>query len=117
MPDILLPVRKGYTFEGYYSGQNGTGTKYYDSAGHEVKIFEMTTPGNLTLYANWKICPVGSYCPGDNAEHPCPHGYSTASTGSEACTQCRYWDSCNYTTQDCVYGCDTCTGTSCSIVC
>ncbi len=112
MPSISIPGRAGYTFEGYYStNPNGTFKyKYYDSTGKAVKIFKMDKAGDLALKANWTICPVGSYCPGDNVAHRCPNGYSTASTGSTTCTQCRYWDSCNYTTNDCRYGCDWCPG-------
>jgi len=28
---FVLPQRSGYTFDGYFSGKNGNGTKYYNS--------------------------------------------------------------------------------------
>ncbi len=119
MPKISRPTRVAYTFEGYYTGPNGTGDRYYNADGTESRIFNPDTPGNLTLYANWAICPVGSYCPGDNVAYRCPNGYTTATTGSVRCTQCRFWDACNWTSQDCVYGCDTCYGSyqSCTRKC
>ncbi len=110
MPTITLPGRPGYTFDGYYTAKNGGGDKYYNTNGTESRIFNPTTPGNLTLYAKWKICPVGSYCPGDNKVYPCPTGYSTETTGSYSCTQCRYWDSCHTGENTCRYGCSTCSG-------
>ena len=33
MPAITKPTRTGYTFGGYYTGQNGSGTQYYSSSG------------------------------------------------------------------------------------
>ena len=51
---IAKPSRTGYTFGGYYTGQNGTGTQYVNADGIFVNNVYMTT-GNRTLYAYWKI--------------------------------------------------------------
>ena len=51
---ITKPSRTGYTFGGYYTGQNGTGTQYVNADGIFVNNIYMTT-GNRTLYAYWKI--------------------------------------------------------------
>lgn len=52
MPSITLPKRAGKKFEGYYTGQNGTGTQYYAYNGNSVHTCDFTS--NPTLYANWK---------------------------------------------------------------
>ena len=42
------PTRTGYTFEGWYTGENGTGTKVTNDT-------VLTNENNHTLYAKWKI--------------------------------------------------------------
>ena len=51
----LLPItyRKGFTFDGWYTGENGTGTKI--NSGDTVSI-----TNNTTLYAKW-IDDIGPY--------------------------------------------------------
>src|SRR5574344_2229231 len=51
MPTLTtLPVKTGYTFGGYYSGTNGSGTQYYKADGTSTKaICDLTY--NITLYA------------------------------------------------------------------
>ena len=51
MPEITVPSRTGYTFEGYYSESGGNGNKYYNEAGQGVKNCDFYLP--ITLYANW----------------------------------------------------------------
>lgn len=51
-PDITVPSKRGYSFEGYYTGIRGTGTKYYDNNGKSVAPWTETEVG--TLYACWK---------------------------------------------------------------
>lgn len=51
MRTIQIPSKTGYTFGGYYSGQNGTGTQYYGSDGASVKIWDFVQ--DVTLYAKW----------------------------------------------------------------
>ena len=50
MPAITLPTKTGYSFGGYYTGTNGSGTQYYTSTGASAN----NCPANgLTLYAKW----------------------------------------------------------------
>ena len=50
LPNITIPTKAGYLFLGYYDGDNGTGTQYYDASGKGVT----TMPANnLTLHAKW----------------------------------------------------------------
>ena len=51
MPYATAPTRSGYTFGGYYSSTNGSGTKYYDSNMRSVKSWDKSS--NTTLYAYW----------------------------------------------------------------
>ena len=46
--DLPTPTREGYTFEGWYTGTNGTGTKITSSS-------TVTNTANHTLYAKWTI--------------------------------------------------------------
>lgn len=52
MPNAEKPYRTGYTFQGYYSENDGNGTKYYDSQMNSDIIWLEET--NITLYAYWK---------------------------------------------------------------
>ena len=50
---VSVPTKTGYNFKGYYTGSNGSGTKYFDENGYLVPSswdYEETT---LTLYAYW----------------------------------------------------------------
>ena len=51
MPEINPPTRTGYSFQGYYTGTNGSGTKYYDNNGKSVRNWDKTS--DTTLYAHW----------------------------------------------------------------
>lgn len=51
LPNITSPTRSGYTFKGYFSGQNGTGTKYYNADGTGIGASAFTA--NTTIYAYW----------------------------------------------------------------
>ncbi|MBR3797979.1 MAG: InlB B-repeat-containing protein, partial [Bacteroidales bacterium] len=50
---ITVPTKTGYTFGGYYTGTNGSGTQYYfdDGTGVMRSDFEVAT----TLYAKWTV--------------------------------------------------------------
>lgn len=48
---IIVPVKTGYTFCGYYTGLRGIGTMYYDAYGNCVKAWQ--EDGVDTLYAYW----------------------------------------------------------------
>ena len=58
MPSIGVPTQSNKTFCGYYSGQNGTGTKYYDQNGNATRKWDIAS--NTTLYAYWAN---GASCP------------------------------------------------------
>ena len=55
VPSITVPTRPGYSFMGYYTGQNGTGTQIYTAAGTAVSGVNglWRTGNNSTLYARW----------------------------------------------------------------
>ena len=48
---IKVPTKTGYTFQGYYTGTRGTGTKYYDKNGACIKVW--TEEQQEVLYAYW----------------------------------------------------------------
>ncbi len=52
MPSITIPKKTGYEFQGYYSGQNGTGTQYYTESGTSAHVYDLAI--NATLYPLWK---------------------------------------------------------------
>ena len=51
--NINKPSKTGYTFKGYYTSTNGSGTNYVNSSGTFINNAYKTT-GNKTLYANWQ---------------------------------------------------------------
>lgn len=52
LPNVTPPTRTGYTFGGYFTDTNGSGTQYINSYG--VGILEWTEAGSVsTLYAKW----------------------------------------------------------------
>ena len=51
MPTATAPTTTGYTFGGYYTGQNGSGTKYYDADMNSVNNWSIAD--TTTLYAKW----------------------------------------------------------------
>ena len=51
MPTISVPFRTGYSFDGYYTEENGGGTKYYNADGSSARTWNITS--NKTLYAKW----------------------------------------------------------------
>lgn len=51
MPPVTAPTRTGYTFGGYYEGENGTGAQYYYADGASAKAFDIDNA--CTLYAKW----------------------------------------------------------------
>lgn len=51
LPYATAPTRSGYEFNGYYSKQNGLGTKYYDSNMNSVANWYGSS--NETIYAYW----------------------------------------------------------------
>jgi uncharacterized repeat protein (TIGR02543 family) len=53
MPSITVPTRTGYTFGGYWTGTNGSGTQYYTASGASARTWDKTSA--TTLYAKWTI--------------------------------------------------------------
>lgn len=51
MPSITVPKKTGYTFGGYYTGTNGSGTQYYTASGTSARSWDKTSA--TTLYAKW----------------------------------------------------------------
>ncbi len=51
-PSITKPTRTGYTFLGYYTGRNGSGTQIYNSSGTSTATY--TTATDTELYAHWQ---------------------------------------------------------------
>ncbi len=51
MPSATMPTRNGYVFNGYYDGENGTGTSYYTADGASATTWDKTS--NTTLHAYW----------------------------------------------------------------
>lgn len=51
-PEAAKPTRTGYTFKGYFSSQNGSGTQYYDENMDCVSPWDKDSDG--TIYAYWK---------------------------------------------------------------
>jgi hypothetical protein len=53
MPAATSPTRTGYTFGGYYTSENGTGTQYYTAAMASARNWDIAAA--TTLYANWTV--------------------------------------------------------------
>ncbi|MBR4521186.1 MAG: InlB B-repeat-containing protein [Paludibacteraceae bacterium] len=53
MPAATMPTNTGYTFGGYYSAINGSGTQYYDAEGNSSHVWDDSESDAATLYAKW----------------------------------------------------------------
>ena len=53
MPAITIPTKTGYDFQGYYTANSGSGTKYYNADGTSAKDWDKED-ATFTLYAYWK---------------------------------------------------------------
>jgi len=53
IPTVSIPKRANYDFLGYYTGTNGTGTKYYNADGTAAATWGEAA--NTTLYAHWQL--------------------------------------------------------------
>ena len=53
MPEATMPTKSGYTFGGYYSAPNGSGTQYYAADGSSAHIWDDGESATATLYAKW----------------------------------------------------------------
>ena len=54
MPEATMPTRAGYDFNGYFTEQNGQGTKYYNADGSSAKNWDKSDV-SFTLYAYWTL--------------------------------------------------------------
>ncbi len=102
---ITPPTRTGYTFGGYYTGTNGTGTQYVNANGGTVNNLYSASAADITLYAKWTAksitcdagkylpantetcssCPAGSYCTGDKFTYTgAEQGKFSCSTGTSS---------------------------------
>ena len=52
MPEITPPTRTGYNFQGYFSSNGGTGTKYYNADGTSATAWDREDE-NFPLIAYW----------------------------------------------------------------
>ena len=52
MPAITIPTRTGYNFQGYFTANGGTGTKYYNADGTSAKNWDKED-APVTLIAYW----------------------------------------------------------------
>lgn len=62
--NITKPTKTNYTFSGYYTGTNGSGTNYVNSSGTFINNVYKTT-GNRTLYAKWTVSTKNMYVNSD----------------------------------------------------
>ncbi len=51
LSSVEVPTKEGYTFGGYYSSQNGNGTRYFDENGDGIGTSTFTSA--TTIYAKW----------------------------------------------------------------
>ena len=77
MPSITKPTKTGYTFQGYYTGKNGSGTQYYTAAGASSRSW--TKGAASTLYAYWT---ANSYNVTYNAKQPANATYTVSGVPS-----------------------------------
>ena len=53
MPALTPPGWTGKTFRGYFSGEGGTGTQYYNENGHSTHVYDIAGPA--MLYPLWEL--------------------------------------------------------------
>lgn len=51
LPEIVIPKKNGWIFEGYYTEKEGNGKKYYHADGSNIAKSDFIK--HTTLYANW----------------------------------------------------------------
>lgn len=71
---IVVPTRTGYSFDGYFTQPNGSGTRYYEADGTTSRIWHETTV--TCLFANWKVnrFTVGIVAEGNGTARITPAG-------------------------------------------
>ena len=58
---VELPTRAGFTFQGYYTGPNGSGTQVINSSGQINSGRTTITTSNISLYAYWEAINPARY--------------------------------------------------------
>ena len=100
--------RTGYSFSGWNTKADGSGTNYANGA----KVKTLATSGTVTLYAKWTACGKGKYLNGNTCTAcakgtystgsanasctSCPSGYTTDGTGASAKSSCKISCAANY---------------------
>ena len=87
LPDIVIPLKEGSVFEGYFTGQNGTGTKVYSAEGKGVGVSEIEE--ETTLYAHW-VQPIVQVVNPENKEVIAGYAGVILSTEVELCQPTGY---------------------------
>lgn len=96
---ITTPARTGYTFDGYYTNADGTGTQYTNANGNMTNNLYANHIGDITLYAKWTLksvkCDAGKYLPGGaltcstcEKGYYCPGGTYSFSADVQGRTAC-----------------------------
>ena len=90
--NITIPLRAGYTFEGYYTAKNGSGNQLINRNGYITSKFTKSTfTKNSTIYAYWKACGIGTYNNGSsNFCTNCPTCKTTLSVGATSDSSCTW---------------------------
>lgn len=60
MPEITIPTREGYNFQGYFTANGGTSTHYYNADGTSAKNWDKEDE-NFTLIAYWTAKQLTNY--------------------------------------------------------
>ena len=87
LPDIVIPLKEGSVFDGYFTGQNGTGRKVYSADGKGVGVSEIDQA--TTLYAHW-IQPIVNVTSPENKEVLAGYAGVVLSTETELCRSMEY---------------------------
>ena len=81
---ITKPTRTGYTFGGYYTGTNGSGTQYVNANGVTVNNMYSTVAKDTTLYAKWTANTYTVTTNANGGTIPATSGWTVASDGTTA---------------------------------
>ncbi len=78
MPSATAPTRTNYEFLGYYTGTNGSGTKYYNANMSSARNWDITS--NTTLYAYWNKVTPTDWVQTSNTSYNGSYSYMTGTT-------------------------------------
>ncbi len=81
---ITKPTRTGYTFGGYYTGTNGSGTQYVNANGVTVNNMYSTVAKDTTLYAKWTANTYTVTTNANGGTISATSGWTVASDGATA---------------------------------